>query len=265
MKIILSISFRILVVACACFSGVLSAQTIKDQEPKWGYRGSIGPERWGSLSDKFRLCEVGTHQSPIDFLQAENSRPDPVVPNYKKSAMTVINTGTTIEVRLSGGNHMTVTGKRFDLKQFHFHSPSEHSIAGYHYAMELHFVHQALDGQLAVIGVFLMEENENPALRSVWDHIPPRPGEKISGPDVTLDPAALLPEVTEAYSYLGSLTTPPCTEGVTWYVAYEPVAVSLAQVATFRALFGLNARPPQPFNCRTVTLFPFIRGPGPIW
>ena len=244
-------------------TGAAMAQDYNSQQPQWGYKGKNGPERWGTLSDKFKLCEEGMQQSPIDIVGAEDVRLDFVRANYKGSPYTVVNTGSSLQV--SGDGYLSTLGKRFELQQFHFHSPSEHTTVGTVYDMEAHFVHRSLDGQIAVLAVFMRRGVENVVLKNILRHVPNGPGEKVNVSDLKINPYDLLPPTGQGYTYLGSLTTPPCTEGITWYVLAEPVEVSDAQISTYRALFGLNARPTQPFNCRTVQLFPFVKGNGQFW
>ena len=258
---------------CACFVTAIGihlpvavlAQNINSAPPKWGYKGDIGPERWGSISDSFKLCAEGVQQSPIDLIGADDVSLHPFVPSYRSSPMVIVNTGNSVQVKVSGMNYVKIGMKQYDLKQFHFHTPSEHSLSGYHYAMEAHFVNQAFDGELVVIGVFIMEGEENKALKTIWDNLPKQIGVEQSVAGINFNPIDLLPQASQTFNYLGSLTTPPCSEGVNWYVLSEPITASLEQIATFRALIGTNARPTQPYNCRTVREFPFVKGNGKLW
>ena len=228
--------------------------------PPWGYRGENGPERWGLLSGKYRLCGEGARQSPIDIaagVGASDASPARIEATYRRSTLTLVNKGSTVEV-LAGG-YLSVSGERFDLLQLHFHALSEHTFEGAAYGMEVHFVHRSSDGRFAVVGAFMQPGEENPALKDILANIPARVGERLKVPGATIDPAELLPPSGKGYGYAGSLTTPPCTEGISWYVLDRPVGVSEAQIAEFRARFGMNARPVQPRGGRTVRAIRFVK------
>ncbi len=214
----------------------------------WGYGAADGPERWGSLAPEFAACSLGREQSPIDLADAE-SRPLPEIAfDYAPGPVSVLHDGHNLVWNFSPGSAITVSGKRFDLQQFHLHHPGEHTVEGAGFPLELHLVHADSKGALAVVGVFLREGESNRALAPVWrelpeDEAPPR----AAG---VLNPRGLLPGSRTTWRYRGSLTTPPCSEGVSWFVMTEPVAVSREQVEAFRRIVGRNARPPQPRNGR---------------
>ena len=239
--------------------------------PPWGYRGDVGPDCWGTLSDQYRLCCEGTRQSPIDIAgagasanaddgDAGDATLAPIEATYRRSPLVLVNKGVTVEVLADG--HLSVSGERFDLRQLHFHAPGEHTVAGAVYGMEVHFVHQSADGRLAVVGAFMQPGDENPALKDILANVPAHPGETLEAPETTIDPSELLPPSGEGHTYTGSLTTPPCTEGIRWYVLARPVEVSEAQIAGFRARFGTNARPVQPLGDRTVQSIRFVKTIG---
>ena len=259
------VSVFLVVTAVSQTPGSVQAQSVGNAPPKWGYKGDIGPTRWGSISNDFKMCADGMQQSPIDLIGADDVSVEPLTTNYRASPMVMVNTSNSIQVKVSGFNFVKLGMKQFDLKQFHFHTPSEHSLGGFHYAMEVHFVNQAFDGQLVVIGVFIMEGEENKTLKTIWEHLPTQIGAEQSIGGVTINPHDLIPQTSQAFNYLGSLTTPPCTEGVTWYVLSEPITASMEQIAQFRATVGLNARPTQPYNCRTIHEFPFVKGGVKLW
>jgi carbonic anhydrase len=167
--------------------------------------------------------------------------------DYRPTPLEVENNGHTIEVKVASGSYLRIGQERYQLVQFHFHTPSEHRLQGQEYPMELHFVHRNALGELAVVGVFLREGAANPIIQRIWDRAEAEPAQAEM-----LDPEDLLPANRDYYRYAGSLTTPPCTEGVRWHVLHEPVDVSAAQVDEFRAIFPLNARPIQPLNGRPV-------------
>jgi carbonic anhydrase len=219
----------------------------------WTYEGEEGPDYWSELDpEDYASCSGGTEQSPIDVTGAEGEDLDNLEFAYQPvSPLHIINNGHTVQVFVPAGNTMVVDGTTYELQQFHFHSPSEHTIDGQGQAMELHMVHMAEDESLAVVGLLLQEGEEHAALMPVFEAMPAMEGpeQEVTG---TVDLEALLPETRTTYRYLGSLTPPPCTEGVLWLLFTEPTAVSTAQIEAFRKVFGDDARPVQPLNDRTI-------------
>ncbi len=218
----------------------------------WSYEGATGPNAWSELDTANAVCKQGGAQSPIDLDDAIRV---PALPglqlNYGQTKVKVVNNGHTFQVNCDKGSSLTLNGKKFDLLQFHFHTPSEHTVEGRSYPLELHLVHQASDKNLAVIGVLLAEGAPNMLLTKFWERFPKSQGEAETG--VTIAIQDLLPRnVDDYFTYSGSLTTPPCTESVRWVVLKRPVEVSKAQVAAFRAVFPNNARPTQPLGARLV-------------
>lgn len=228
---------------------VLASET----SPHWTYGGETNPTQWGRLSHDFALCDVGHDQSPIDINHVILGSPAAIEFNYAPTPLTVVNTGHTIQVNYEAGSHVTMDGEIYELVQFHFHTPSEHTTDGQAAAMELHLVHQNSAGELAVVGILINIGVENPAIAPIWDHIP-APGETHTVEGLTINAADFLPDNTSYYSYAGSLTTPPCSEGVRWNVLAEPIELSEEQVAAFAALYPVNARPVQPTNGRVIEL-----------
>ena len=196
---------------------------------------------------------AGARQSPIDLTGAVPARPHDLAIHYVPSPLEAINTGYTVQVNVAPGSALIAGGKQYALQQFHFHRPSEHTVDGKAAAMELHLVHLDTAGNLAVVGVFLQVGRHHAELERVWAHLPSRPDERWRGEGDALNAADLLPTDRSYYGYVGSLTTPPYTEGVRWFVLSEPVAVSQAQVDRYAALFAMNARPLQPLNGREVS------------
>lgn len=197
------------------------------------------------------ICSLGQRQSPIDLPAAPVANLQKLSFHYDETALEVENTGTTIEVAAEPGNFLKIGKETYELVQFHFHTPSEHRRQGEEFPMELHFVHRNALGELAVVGVFLAEGAANPVIQQIWDNAPASHGtHEVEG--ATIDPEDLLPDNREFYRYAGSLTTPPCSEGVRWHVMHDAIEVSAAQVDEFRAFFPLNARPLQPLNGRPV-------------
>ena len=207
----------------------------------WGYDD---PSGWGGIKEDYHLCKNGTRQSPIDITETRRARLSSIDFNYRKGAKDIYNNGHTIQVNMHPGNYIVVSGKRYELLQFHFHTPSEHTIDGKPTDMVAHFVHKAADGELGVVGVLFKACQENNIIAQFWRNIPTEPGQrkKVSR---QIDVLKMLPKNRGYYAYSGSLTTPPCTEGVKWMVLKNTVPVSDAQVKTFNDLIHNNARPVQ--------------------
>ncbi len=221
-------------------------------KPHWSHHGEHGPDHWGQLSPEFATCAKGRNQSPIDlagFIEAELPSLD--FQYDRADADEILNNGHTIRVNYPAGNQLTVDGIAFELKQFHFHAPSENHIQGKPYALEAHLVHADQAGNLAVIAVMFEQGEANPLIAKLWEVMPKKAGEQagLSG----VSPLELLPENRDYYRFNGSLTTPPCSEGVRWLVMKQPLTVSEAQIKTFSELMGgPNNRPVQPINARPV-------------
>ncbi len=217
----------------------------------WSYEGEEGPEHWGELSHDFAACSEGVEQSPIDIPATASVTPADIGFNYQPSALSILNNGHTIQANYDQGSSIEVEGKTYNLLQFHFHALSEHTLAGNHSSMEMHLVHQSDDGNFAVVGVMLNPGSENAAYTPVWDNVPAQESEAETISGVTVNAADLLPHDRGYYRYNGSFTTPPCTEGVKWFVMSTPVELSAAQGAAFEQIYDANYRPVQPFNDRT--------------
>ncbi|MDH5446771.1 MAG: carbonic anhydrase family protein [Gammaproteobacteria bacterium] len=214
----------------------------------WDYRD---PSGWGSIKEDYHLCKNGTRQSPIDITSTKPARLSHISFNYRKGAKTIVNNGHTIQVDMHKGNYIVVSGKRYELLQFHFHTPSEHTVDGKPADMVAHFVHKASDGELAVVGVLFKACQENNTISQIWRRIPVKAGQKKKM-SRKINVLNMLPKNRGYYMYSGSLTTPPCTEGVKWMVLKNTVPVSDAQVKTFADLIDNNARPVQEKYHRTV-------------
>lgn len=216
----------------------------------WGYIGEGAPQHWGELSSTYTVCRAGLQQSPIDLRDATSASLESVEVNYRPIPLSILNDGHTIQVSALRGNSISLGGEEFELLQFHFHHPSEHIVDGRPYPMELHFVHANANGELAVLGVFLQEGAENTSLIPVWKAMPARKAAPEEIPGSQVDIAQLLPSDRKMFRYFGSLTTPPCSEIVKWVVFQEPIQVSATQIAQFKKIFPLNARPVQPLERR---------------
>ena len=217
----------------------------------WGYEGHEGPAHWGELSHDYDTCKSGKSQSPIDISATTAAKLADIKFNYHATAVDVVNNGHTIQVNYAKGSSINLGGKTYQLLQFHFHSPSEHHVSGKPYDMVAHLVHQAADGQLGVVGVMMKVGKANPVIASVWHHMPKTAGEHNTVKD-TVNVADLLPANHSYFNYSGSLTTPPCSEGVNWMVMQTPVDVSAEQVAEFTSIFAKSVRPVQPVNGRII-------------
>ncbi len=216
----------------------------------WTYEGEEGPAHWGDLAPAFALCKTGQQQTPIDVPATARAQPaGGLTLAYQPSAINLVNNGHTIQVDYDAGSTLAVAGSTYDLAQFHFHAPSEHKLNGKVYAMEAHFVHKAADGKLAVLGVLMAEGDENTFLAPWWGGIPAEKGSATG--TGTVNASTALPADRTYVTYPGSLTTPPCSEGITWVLLTTPASVSRAQVETFKHIVGeVTARPVQPVNGR---------------
>jgi carbonic anhydrase len=235
-----------LAVALLAIGGAVAAQ-----EAHWSYSGDTGPTHWGSLDPAYAACAQGQQQSPVDIPADAAVRPADIAFDYRPSAMNIVNNGHTVQVNYDPGSSIRVNGVRYDLTQFHFHARSEHALAGQHEPMEIHFVHKSANGGTAVVGVRLTSGAENPAYAAVIDNLPTTEGEPATVAGARVDARRMLPAQRTYWRYGGSLTTPPCTEGVQWLVMNSPVELSARQIAAFTAIYSDNARPVQPLNGRT--------------
>ncbi len=215
----------------------------------WGYEGEGSPEKWGELQADFRVCQLGLEQTPINLIGGIRGDAGAVDVDYKPLPLRVLNNGHTIQVNADPGSACVIGGTRYELLQFHFHHPSEHLLAGKGFDLECHFVHKSDAGALAVTGVFIRPGAANEALKTLFDTMPSREGPEVRI-DAMVDAAAILPKSGGYFRYMGSLTTPPCSEGLTWTVYKEPVEASAEQIQKFAALFPKNARPVQKLNRR---------------
>jgi carbonic anhydrase len=219
----------------------------------WSYTGEAGPDAWGTLSPDYALCDDGTTQSPIDMAQFTETDLENIVFSYQLSNLNMVNNGHTIQVNYDEGSFIEVDGVRYDLLQFHFHAPSEHLIDSQPSDGELHLVHKSADGATAVVGLFLLQgEIENASLAPIFDNLPAEEGQ-VQTIDTQINAGFFLPMGKGTFRYGGSLTTPPCTEGVSWFLMTLPIEISVEQFAAFTAIIDANNRPVQPVNDRAVT------------
>jgi len=223
----------------------------------WSYEGAAGAEHWGSLDPDYAACTAGREQSPIDIRNAKKAELPAIRFEYKSGPLNyLINNGYTIRVNYhdapDSGNFLIAGGKRYQLTQFHFHRPSEEYIRGKPYDMVVHLMHQASDGKVAGVAVLLKAGSANATIQHIWEHMPRTQGKEEEVDGVEVDPAGLLPSNAAYYTYMGSLTAPPCSEGVTWIVLKTPVEISPEQIDAFAKLYPHDVRPLQPLNGRVV-------------
>ena len=218
----------------------------------WGYVGAGSPENWGELSSTYSACRAGLQQSPVDLHDAISSNLKNIEINYQPIPLSILNNGKNVQINVANGSSIKLDEEEFKLLQFHFHDPSEHTVKSRHYPMELHLVHANAKGELAVLAVFLEEGDENMSLKPVWDAMPAQKMEAQTISGAQVDISKLLPSDRSMFRYFGSLTTPPCSELVKWVVFKEPIQVSANQVAQFKKIFPLNARPIQPLERRFI-------------
>jgi carbonic anhydrase len=219
----------------------------------WGYTGHEGPANWGSLSEEYQMCGLGQNQSPIDITSSVDAKLPAIGFSYGTSPTEIVNNGHTVQVNVADGSRITVDGSRYTLKQYHFHTPSENHIDGKDFPLEAHFVHADEAGNLAVVAVMFVEGAENEELAQLWSKMPMKKGEHNALSGEAKDINDLLPTNRDYYRFNGSLTTPPCSEGVKWMVMKTPLSISRAQVEKFsHAVHGTNNRPVQPHNARLI-------------
>lgn len=219
--------------------------------PHWRYTGPHGAAHWAQLEPSFETCSQGQRQSPINIQPTVKESLPALAFAYSPIALNLTNNRHTVQVQAPLGSQLSVGGKSYSLVQLHFHTPSENTIQGRRYPMEVHWVHESAAGELAVVALMVQAGRHHAAFDPIFAHLP-RPDEKITVESQSLDLAALLPSRRGYYAFDGSLTTPPCTEGVRWMVLQQPVQLSAKQIQAFRRLFPLNARPVQARHERTV-------------
>lgn len=211
---------------------------------RWSYEGNDGPEHWGEIDPSYATCRIGQRQSPIDLVNARPQGSADIVFHYHPSRVRILNDGHTVLVNYGAGSHIEVDGRRYEVLQYHFHVPSEHAADGALFAAELHIVHKDADGQLAVVGILIEPGTENTALRPLLSSLPEQEGQE-NDLGITINAADFLPAVRACCRYNGSLTTPPCTEGVHWVVMTTPVQLSTDQLAVLERVLKGNSRPIQ--------------------
>ena len=223
----------------------------KPHHPRWSYEGVLGPQMWGDLDASYALCKTGDMQSPIDLKWSKPTKGRSIAPSYKTSRLRIIDNGHTVQVNADPGSSISINGEVYQLLQVHFHSQSEHTFSGKHYPMEMHFVHKSKSGKLAVVGRMLMVGSKSdPTIAKIWANLPKSKSMEMEAAGHSIDFMALVPKKLTYYNYAGSLTTPPCSQGVDWNVLNTPLEISKDQLTAFRALYANNFRPVQPLNGR---------------
>lgn len=220
----------------------------------WAYDGAKGPDHWGDLDPDYAPCKEGKQQSPIDIRSAQKADLPLLRFEYKSGPLHIINNSyTAVRVDYAhSGDFLIVGDKRYELTQFHFHHPSEDQINGKQYDMVLHLMHKSEDGKVVAVAVEVKIGAANPTVATLWKYMPQTPGGVQEIPGVEIDPSTLLPTNLAYYTYEGSVTAPPCTEGVAYYVLKTPITVSSEQVAAFARLCPHDIRPVQPLNGRVI-------------
>lgn len=223
-------------------------------DPHWGYEGkSEGPGQWAKLKSDWAVCAEGKRQSPINIRGTIPADLEAIKFDYKAVPLSLIDNGHTVQVNAVGAGNITVGGESFELLQFHFHHPSEEKFNGKSFDMVVHLVHKSASGKLAVVAIPLQgSKKENKLLRVLWSNLPLEQMKPATPADLSIDPSLLLPKQRGYYTYMGSLTTPPCTEGVLWLVLNSPLAVSHEQISSFAKIYKMNARPVQAGNNRVI-------------
>ena len=233
--------------------GIAAAAGAQGTAP-WDYTGKTGPLNWGRLDPAYKACSEGHEQSPIDIRGAHlNKALQPIEFHYIAAPVTLENNGRTIIVHVAPGSYIVSGGVRYDLQQFHFHHPSEEAVKGKLTDMDVHLLHKSADGKLAVVAVRLSEDRGDPnaTLATLWEHLPPASGstEKVTS---RVNPGGLLPSDRGYWTYTGSLTIPPCTEGVRWFVLEQEMSISRYQLRAFATIFRMNSRPLQDAHGRRI-------------
>ncbi len=258
------IGFLILAsVVYGCTKGPEETETGSGQAVHWDYDSEHGPDGWGDLSPRFSACKSGLEQSPIDLDSSAPTEKGDAEREYEPASLEIahhehvvdlLDNGHTIQVTYDEGSVLRERSKPFELKQFHFHAPGEHTVDGKSFPMEMHLVHSGDDGELTVVAVLITEGKHNNSFDPVLSNLPDSPGDSRSLEHVTVDIDELLPDDNRHYRYQGSLTTPPCSEGVNWFVIVSPVELSPEQITVFSEVLHKNNRPVQPLNGRVVVI-----------
>ena len=221
--------------------------------PRWSYTGNNGPDKWGSLGKEYATCSLGQRQTPIDIRRTVRADLPPIQFLYKPVPLSIVDTGYSIRADTPDAGSIKVDGESYELTEFHFHKPSEEKINGKTYDMSVHMVHKSKAGNIAVVAVLIEAgKKEHPLIRALWTHLPLEQDKPVTRANIKYDPGLLLPEKRNYYTFLGSINTPPCTEGVLWLVHKTPIQISKEQLAGFSTIYKNNVRPVQAVNNRVI-------------
>jgi carbonic anhydrase len=245
-------AFVLLAATVIVFNPRLQAHATKHPAHQWDYGTEHGPDHWGELAPEFATCKSGRRQSPVDIEKTEKADLPPIQFDYRPSPLRIIDNGHTIQVNYEPGSSIRVGDRQYLLKQFHFHRPSEEKVHGEGHQLSLHLVHADAGGQLAVVAVLLDAGTESRFVRVLWGQLPKEEEKEERRDDVPINVADMLPADRGYYTFEGSLTTPPCSENVTWLVLKQPVTLSTDQIAQFARRYPHDARPTQPLYDRVV-------------
>lgn len=245
---------RVLVVLASMLSACAPLGRAQEAKPAdhWAYSGHQGPKDWGTISPDYQACKFGHAQSPIDIRDTKKEQLPAIHFEYKPAPLKVINNGHSIQINYPPGSFITVGDNKYELKQFHFHHPSEEHIHGKGFDMVVHLVHADSNGKVAVVAVLVQKGSANAMIAKIWENLPTTEGRESDLARVEVNPTALLPQDTGYYTFTGSLTTPPCSESVTWFVLKRPTQFSSPQIAAFAKMYPHDARPIQPTNGRVI-------------
>ena len=239
---------------CCCILSLLQIAAAQDKHAThhWDYSHEFGPTHWGDLSAEFVTCKNGHRQSPIDIRGPHKANLPAIHFDYKPAPLHIIDNGHTIMINYAPGSFISVAGKKYALQQFHFHRPSEEQINGKNSDMAAHLVHVDKEGHLAVVAVLLQRGAENALVDELWKELPRHKEQEERWDNVQIDASHLLPSDRSYYTFSGSLTTPPCSEHVIWFVLKQPTTVSAKEIERFSALYPNDSRPPQPLHGRVI-------------
>src|SRR6185503_3084791 len=242
------------IVAVAGLAGVAGVGIAAEASHHWSYAGATGPAKWAKLEKSFASCASGKTQSPIDIPDAEARKGDlpPLLFDYRPVPLRIVDDGHTIQVNYAPGSTVSVEGKRYELIEFHFHKPSEHKISAKAHDMEVQLVHKGKYGKLAVIAIMLDEGKESALVKTLWANLPQTKDREKVVDAVKINALELLPRDKGYYTFAGSLTTPPCSEDVKWFVLKTPTQISADEAARFARSYPMNARPVQELNARDI-------------
>jgi carbonic anhydrase len=230
--------------AISAAAAAITAASAPKRGTAWSYEGELGPANWSKINDGWAKCGTGNRQSPIDLRDGIKVNLEQISFDYHPSSFNEVNNGHTIQVTVGGGNFITVGNQTYELEQFHFHRPSEERINGKGTEMVMHLVHKSAEGKIAIIAVLLERGQPHGLMQTIWDNLPLEKQEVVA-PSIVIDPMDALPARRDYFTYMGSLSEPPCSEGVLWMVFKQPRQASPAQMALFSRLYPLNARPVQ--------------------